>query len=119
MTAMAKTASLMMAMCCVATAARAGDGVLIVQRMTTDGSSQSGQVQIDKNRMRAEVDDPNSRAKQTVIFDGAKQVIDVIDVDRKTYSELTKADIEKLGGALQDMMSQMQQAMASMPPAQR
>lgn len=96
----------------------AADGVLIVQRTTRGGSTETGQVQIEKSRMRAEMTDP-SGAKQGIVFDGARQVLDIINADRKTYSELTKADIDRLGGQVQDAMKQMQAAMANMPPAQR
>lgn len=98
--------------------ARAADGVLLVQKMTSGGSTSTNQIQIESNRMRAEIADASGR-KMTTIFDAGKQVIMIVDDGRKTYSEMTKADIDRLGGQMQDMMAQMQAAMASMPPGQR
>ena len=56
---------------------------------------------------------------RVVIFDGAKQVLYRIDVGRKTYMEMTKDDVERMGAQMTGMMSQMQAQMANMPPAQR
>jgi hypothetical protein len=93
----------------------AADGVLIVQRTTTGaGAPQTNQVQIEKNRMRTEVTD-QSGAKQVVVFDGGKQTMFMINLDKKTYSEITKADIDRMS----DMMSQMQAQLAALPAEQR
>jgi hypothetical protein len=97
----------------------AADGVLISQRTTTGGGApQTSQVQIEKNRMRTEVADP-SGTKQSVVFDGTKQTLYIINLDKKTYSEMTKADIDQLSGMMTQMQAQMQAQMASMPPEQR
>jgi hypothetical protein len=105
---------------CVATASlQAAEGVLIMQRTTTSGGSQkTSQVQIEKNRMRTEMTDANG-AKTAVVFDGTKQVMYMINLDRKTYTEMTKADADRLGGMAQGAMAQMQAKMASLPPEQR
>ena len=93
----------------------AADGVLIVQRTTTGGGApQTSEVQIEKNRMRTEVTD-QSGGKQVVVFDGAKQTMYMIDVGKKTYSEITKADIDQMS----DMMAQMKAQLAALPPEQR
>jgi Domain of unknown function (DUF4412) len=57
--------------------------------------------------------------KQVMVFDGTKQVLDIIDTDKKTYTEMTKDDVEKLGGQVSDAMAQMQKQMANLPPEQR
>jgi Domain of unknown function (DUF4412) len=98
--------------------AAAADGVLIVQRTTVGTTATTSQVQIEPTRMRAEVNDP-SGFKQVVVFDGATQVMWIINAERKSYSELTKADLDRMGGQLQGVMAQMQAQMANLPPAQR
>jgi hypothetical protein len=53
------------------------------------------------------------------VFDGAKQAMYVIDDSKKTYSEITKDDLDKLAAQMQQMQQQMQGAMANVPPEQR
>ena len=96
----------------------AADGVLIVERTTSGGTSEVSQMQIERNRMRAEITGATG-GKQTVIFDGVKQTIDILDTNRKTYNELTKADVDRLGGQMQDAMAMVQAQLASLPPDQR
>ena len=99
--------------------ARAADGVLIVQKMTpSGGTATTNQIQIEPNRMRAEVTPP-SGTKMAVIYDAAKQSVLLVDDAKRTYTEMNKADLDRLAGQVNDMMSQMQAAMANMPPAQR
>ncbi len=81
-------------------------GVLIMQKMSRDGAESTSQVQIDKTRMRTEVADP-SGSKQAVVFDGDRQTLLMINQERKSYSEITKADVDRAGGQMQDMMAKM------------
>ena len=96
--------------------ALAADGIRIVQRVTIDGTAQTSEVRIAKDRMRADISDPSSGAKQLVVFDATRQVVDIISPDTKTYMEITKAQIEQMTAQAQQMM---QTAMANMPPEQR
>ena len=99
-----------------AAAAGAADGILIKQKSTSGGGAvTTNQIQLEKTRMRAEVDMPNGR-KQTMIFDGTAQVMRMIDDEAKTYSEMTKADIEGMSGQMSGAMAQMQEQMKTMPP---
>src|SRR5262249_6609975 len=50
--------------------------------------------------------------QNTVVFDGVKQTMYIIDDGKKTYSEITKEDLDRVA-------AQMQSAMASIPPEQR
>jgi hypothetical protein len=105
----------------ILTAARAGaaDGVLITQtRTSASGAVTTSQVQIEKTRMRAESDDARGR-KTTMIFDGTAQVLRTIDDEAKTYSEMNKADVDKLSGQMSGAMAQMQEQMKNMPPEAR
>jgi hypothetical protein len=111
--AFVKTAPLVVA--CSLTAARllAADGLLIVQKHTSGGTTNTNQIQIEKTRMRAETGG-GDRA-QVVVFDATAQVVRMISPARKSYTELTKADVDRLGGA----MAQMQEQMKNLPPEQR
>ena len=94
----------------------AADGWLIVQKITIAGSARITQVQIEKDRMRTDTTGPNGE-KMASIFDG--QTLTTINLDRKTYTVMTKADIASMGAQASDAMTRMQEQMASLPPAQR
>ena len=97
----------------------AADGVLIVQKVTIGaGAPQTHQIQIDQRRMRAEMTGQNG-ATAAVMFDGARQVMTIVDDGRKTYSELTKADIDRFSAQMSGAMKQMQDVLKNMPPEQR
>ena len=113
-----KTLSVFGVACALTVALEAADGVLLVTKTTTGAESSTSQIQIERNRMRAEVHEP-SVGNQTIIFDGTRQAMDIIDVSKKTYSEITQADVDKLASQMSDAMAQMTAAMASLPPAQR
>jgi hypothetical protein len=115
---MIKSIAFASALCVLAGPAQAADGLLLVQKTTSGGTSQTNQIQIESKRMRAE-SAGRSGGKQVVLFDGTKEVLTIIDMDQKTYSEMTKADFEALGAQLSGAMSQMQAQMASLPPEQR
>jgi hypothetical protein len=105
---------------CVATGtAQAADGLLIVQKTTIGGGApQTNQIQIEARRMRAESTGATG-GKQIVMFDSAKQVMTLVDPERKTYTEITQAEVEKLSAQMSGAMAQMQQQMAGLPPEQR
>ena len=109
---------LMVAACLAATPLLAADGVLIVEQTTTGGQTRTNQIQIEKTRMRAESTDA-SGAQRIVVFDGTAQVIRLIDPAKKSYTEVTKAEVERLGGQMNDMMAKMQEQLKSMPPGMR
>lgn len=105
--------------CLVASAASAADGVLIASKVTSNGGApETTEAQIEKTRVRAETIDPTGN-RTVVMFDGSKNVLHIIDMGRKSYMELTKAQMEQMGQQIQQMMAQMDAAMANMPPAQR
>lgn len=96
----------------------AAAGVLIVEKTTSTGSPSTNQIQIESNRMRAESTGPRGE-KQIVIFDGARQVLIMIDDAAKSYTELTKADADQLGAQMSQAMAQIQKQLEGLPPEQR
>jgi hypothetical protein len=92
-------------------AASAEDGVLIVLKTSTGSGQTTNQVQIAKSRMRAEMGD-GSGSQRALIFDGARQVMLIVNPERKSYNEITKADVDRLAAQMQDMM-------AKVPPEMR
>src|SRR4029079_12366201 len=94
----------------------AADGVLIVQKAASDvGAPKTNQIQIEQHRMRAEIAGP-SGASQSMVFDGIREAMLMIDDDHKTYSEITKADVEAISQQMSAAMAQMQGAMKNMTP---
>jgi hypothetical protein len=97
----------------------AADGVLIVQKVTAAGGApKTNQIQIEQHRMRAEIAGPGGRS-QSMVFDGIREAMLMIDDDHKTYSEITKADVEAISQQMSAAMAQMQAATKNMTPEQR
>ncbi|HZP48321.1 MAG TPA: DUF4412 domain-containing protein [Vicinamibacterales bacterium] len=102
----------------------AADGILIVQKTTTPLGTQTHNVQIEANRVRAEAGgrpstSPGPSGGQVVIFDGARQTLWIVDEGRKSYTEMTKADADRVGGQMSAAMSAIQEQLKNMPPEQR
>ena len=99
--------------------AQAADGIFMTQRVTTGGAPLTTiQVQIEPSRMRTEMAGPDGITNVT-IFDGGKQVLYIIDPARKTYMEMTKADVDRMSAQMKGSVAQMQAQLEKMPPAQR
>ena len=106
------------AVCVLSGTVHAAAGLLIVEKSTSTGAPVTNQIQIEPNRMRAETMGARGE-KQIVIFDGAKQVLTMIDEQNKSYTELPRADADQLGTQLSDAMAQVQKQLAALPPEQR
>jgi hypothetical protein len=98
--------------------AYAGNGVVISMKTTSGASSTTSQIQLDANHMRAQMAGRGGD-QNGVIFDGVKQSMLIVDDTKKTYSEITKDDVDRLAAQMQQMQSQMQGAMGSLSPEQR
>ncbi len=53
--------------------------------------------------MRAESAGPNG-GTQVFVFDGGAKVMRMIDYDKKSYAEMTKADMDRMGAQMEAMM---------------
>src|SRR5262249_15627947 len=116
---LAKTIAIAFAVAGLAGApAYAADGILIAQKITNGDKTTTTETQIEKTRMRTEVTGPNGR-RNIMIFDGREQVMRMIDEGAKTYTEMTKADVDRMSAQMQSAMAQLQQQMQNMPPEQR
>jgi hypothetical protein len=88
-------------------------GVVFVQKETRGSQSTTSTVQMDKDHIRAESRDGSDET--AFVFDGPKQVARMINVSKKTYMELSKAEMDRMKKQMDEMMAQM----ANIPPAQR
>jgi hypothetical protein len=118
MTARHTVAALGAAMMLSAGTSAGADGILIAQKMTSaSGTVTTHQIEIEKTRMRAESE--AAGRKMTMIFDGTAQVMRTVDDAAKTYTEMSKADMEKMSAQMSGAMAQMQEQMKNMPPEAR
>lgn len=106
------------ALCVLTGTAQAADGLLLVQKTTSGTTSTTNQVRIERTRLRAE-STGSVVGERIMIFDGTKQVMTSIDPQKKVYSEITEADIERMAAQVAPAMAQLQQMMANMTPEQR
>lgn len=82
---------------------------------TTEGQSATlDAILIGHGKIRTDSDKTTS-----AILDPAAGTMTVLDHGRKTYIRLTRADVEKMVAMASDMMKQMEQAMANVPPEMR
>jgi hypothetical protein len=103
-------------LCCVVIPAQ-GQGILFVQKETRGTQSTTTQIQMDKDHIR--VESRSSGDESAFVFDGPKQTARLINVSKKTYMELTKADLDQMKGQMDAAMAQMQEQLRSLPPDQR
>ena len=116
---MTRVASVILGLAVIGVSSAAdAQGVLIAQTTTVNGTPRTTQVQMDANHMRTEVAGADG-TMQIVIFDGAKQVLYIVNPASKSYSEMTKAEVDAAGAQLGGAMAQMQKALEGLPPAQR
>jgi isochorismate hydrolase len=74
-------------------------------------------IYIEKDRLRVETADADQN--QVIIFRGDKNLFWMIDNDKKTYSEMTQKDMEKLKVQMDNAQKMMQEQMKNMPEEQR
>jgi hypothetical protein len=118
MNSIAKTIAAVAAVCSVASPLQAAEGILILEKTVMGSNTRSSQIQIERDRMRAELTGAAGEV-QIVVFDGPGQVLRIISVPRKSYSEMTKADADRMGAQVAAAMAVMKEKIASMPPEQR
>ena len=112
MTSVGRVVSFAAAAGLLAVPALAADGVLLVQKVTINGGApQTHQIQIEAHRMRVE-SAANRGGSQVFIFDGTREVMLMIDDANKTYTEISKAELDVATNQVQEMTK-------NLPPEQR
>ncbi len=110
--------AVLFALMTVPAAGQSAEGILLGQRVTSGGDPITIRTQITATRMRTEMAGPNG-ALSVTIFDGARQVLFIVDPSRKTYMEMTKADVDRTSAQLKGSAAEMQAQLEKLPPAQR
>lgn len=93
----------------VAVVSAQSQGITLVQSETRDGKVTTTLTQMDKTHIRTET------GSGVFIFDGDAQVMRMVNMERKSYTEISKADMQKMS---QQMAAAMEQ-MKNLPPEQR
>jgi hypothetical protein len=115
---MVKAVLAIVAVCAFASPLQAAEGVLMVQTTVVGTATRTTEVQLERDRMRAELTGPTGETL-IVVFDGPQQILRSISVDRKSYTEMTKADADRMGAQVTMAMDAIKAKMAQMPPEQR
>ena len=95
-------------------------GVLMVNTQESfQGSQQptTTKLRVEGDRVRIEME--GTGRNDVMIFRGDRQVLWMIDNKAKVYREMTKADVDRIGGQVNEMMAKMQEQLKNMPPQQR
>ena len=98
-----------LAVVAVVSLAAQSPGITLVQSETRDGKVTTTLTQMDKSHIRTET------SNGVFIFDGDAQVMRMVNMERKSYTEITKADVQKMS----QQMSAAMEKLKDMPPAQR
>jgi hypothetical protein len=96
----------------------AAEGFLMVEKTVSGTTERITNVQVEPQRMRAEMTNA-AGATQIVLFDSQQQVLRIINMANKSYTELTKADADRIGAQVSAAMEGMKEKLAQMPPEQR
>jgi len=108
-----KSPSLLLALALVLPTAALADARIQFQA-TEGGGADLQSLQIGHGKMRSDVD-----GNISVILDPGAGTMTMVDHGQRSFTRLTRADIEKLGGAVNAAMAQMEQALANLPPEMR
>ena len=106
------------AVCAFAPLLHAAEGFLMVERTVTGTVTSTTRVQLERDRMRAEMTG-SAGVTSIIVFDGPQQTLRIISPSRKSYTEMTKADADRLAAKVNPAMEEMKAKIASMPPEQR
>ena len=103
----------------VASPVLAAEGLLMVEKTVTGANTRTSQIQLEPDRLRADITGPSGET-QIATFDGQQQVLRIINVSRKSYAEVTKADVDRISTQMGSALTAaMKERLARMPPEQR
>jgi len=112
-----KLAAVVAALCLLAAAASAG--VLLTMESQTPGQEGQAQQKIYLGGDRIRVEAENSGDFDVVIFRQDLGVFWIVDPEEKSYTELTRDDLEQLSTRLQQMTEMLKAQLQELPPEQR
>jgi uncharacterized protein YneF (UPF0154 family) len=94
--------------------------VLEMEEKEPGNRDRATQVTVQLQEGKLNVHSKRSTGEEAMlIFDENKQVLWLVDYQRRNYVEMTAADVERMGQGMQQAMRQMEEQLAQMPPEQR
>jgi len=109
--------SLMVSVCLILWTFRSSAGVLMVNASTSSDrpdAQVTSKVFIDKDRVRLEQGND-----QIALFRQDKGVFWMIDLKNKTYTEISRQDLQKMKSQMDEASRQVEEQMKNLPPDQR
>lgn len=100
---------------CLAVSVEAESVVTIETKDIGKGSTETGTMFVQGNNVAMQSASENSG----VIFRGDKGLMYAIDNGKRSYIELNKESLNRVGNMMNDAMKQMEAQLANVPPAQR
>jgi hypothetical protein len=101
----------------MALASRLDAGALMVSETVMDGKRTLSTMSVGDKSIRVDV--KGEKDSSAVIFRGDKKVFWVVDSKKKTYQEITKAQVEKAAAQMRSASAQMESAMKDMTAEQK
>jgi hypothetical protein len=93
-------------------------GVTMVMRYSTAGGpTTSQQIQMDRTHIRAET--AANGENMAFVYDGPAKVVRMINLSRKSYTEMDQAQMQKMGQQVNSAMAAMQAQLKNLPPEQQ
>jgi hypothetical protein len=111
-----RTSAVALALVLAATSASA-QGVVMVMRQVSGAQTTTSQTQMDRNHVRTEVQ--TNGEPTAFVFDGQADVIRMINLSRKSYMEMSRADAQQMQQQVAGMMAKMEAQLKNLPPEQR
>ena len=102
---------------CALLPSRSAAADVVLEMAKTGNEPTSQKMYLAPQGLRMEVDDAGK--KQTIIFNKAKQTVWLVDTAAGTYHEITKSDLDKARGQLDQARAQMEAQLKNLPPDQR
>jgi hypothetical protein len=106
-----------LALALLATSAQAGVTLTYEGKSAGKERSYTIMVSIEGNKLR--VDSTGDRGGTVMIFDGDQKKMISVDPEKKTYMEITEADVAKIKKTRDQMQQQLEERLKQLPPEQR
>ncbi len=92
-------------------------GVTMVMRNTVGGQTTTQQVQMDRTHIRAETQAGGDTV--AFVYDGPAKTVRMINLTKKSYTEMDQAQMQRMGQQVNAAMAAMQAQLKNMPPEQQ
>jgi hypothetical protein len=111
-----RTLAVAIALVLAATSASA-QGVVMVMRQVSGAQTTNSQVQMDRTHVRTDIQ--VNGESNAVVFDATADVVRMINLSKKSYIEMSRADLQQMQQQLTGVMAKMEAQLKNLPPEQR